>query len=261
MGPTNKPDKSLAVERLATYGSNWPLWRATLLSYFEYRNLAKHVDGTADRPPDPPTFSMSHILTDDQETTVDKAEERLDMCISREGQVKTQIILSVSESLALMLQKQTTAKDTCDALVTEMTKKPKMVLTSLQFQLRNMKCSEKDDLRQYLNKSQDLFAHLKVMGVTVSDSEFLDIILAALLPSYESVMNTLTTSHEEVGKPIEIDSIIGILKSQYDKRKTQSPSEEEKGFMRTSSNKVHICTNCKKEGHSIEPCWSKGAGE
>ena len=48
----------------------------------------------------------------------------------REGQVKTQIILSVSESLALMLQKQKTAKDTWDALVTEMTKKPKIVLTS-----------------------------------------------------------------------------------------------------------------------------------
>ena len=48
--------------------------------------------------------------------------------MSREGQVKTQIILSVLESLALMLQKQKTAKDTWDALVTEKTKKPKMIL-------------------------------------------------------------------------------------------------------------------------------------
>ena len=84
--------------------------------------------------------------------------------MSREGQVKTQIILSVSESLALMLQKQKTAKDTWDALVTEITKKPKKFLTSLQHQLRNMKFSEEDDLRQYLNKAQDLFAHLNDMG-------------------------------------------------------------------------------------------------
>ena len=62
--------------------------------------------------------------------------------LSREGQVKTQIILSVSGSLASILQKQTTPKDTWDALVTEMTKKPKMVLKSLQCQLRNMKYSE-----------------------------------------------------------------------------------------------------------------------
>ena len=86
MGPTDHSDKSLAVERLATDGSNWPLWKATLTSYFESRNLVKHVNGTAERPPDPPSFLKGHIL-------------------------------SVSESLALMLQKQKTAKDTWDALV------------------------------------------------------------------------------------------------------------------------------------------------
>ena len=51
-----------------------------------------------------------------------------------------------------MLQKQKTAKDNWDALVTEMTKKPKMVLTSLQCQLRSIKCSKEDDLRQYLDR-------------------------------------------------------------------------------------------------------------
>ena len=88
-----------------------------------------------------------------------------------------------------MLQKQKTAKDTSDALVTEMTKKPKMVLTSLQCQLRNMKYSEEDDLRKYLDKAQDLFAHLNDMGAKMENSEFVDIILGALPPSYESVMN------------------------------------------------------------------------
>ena len=114
-----------------------------------------------------------------------------------------------------MLQKQKTAKGTWDALVTKMIKKPKMVLTSLQRQLRSMKCSEEDDLRQYLDKAQDLFACLHDMGAKMENSEFLDIILGALLPSYESVMNVLTTSLEEVGKLIEINSIIRILKSQY----------------------------------------------
>ena len=112
MGPTDHPDKAVAVERLATDGSNWPLWKATLKSYFEAKNLVKHVEGTADRPPDFPTFPKGHVLTEEQEAKVDKAEERLEMYLSREGQVKTQIILSVSESLALMLQKQKTAKDT-----------------------------------------------------------------------------------------------------------------------------------------------------
>ena len=92
------------------------------MSYFKSRNLLKHVDGSADQPPNSPTFPKGPILTDDEEAKVDKAEERLERYLSREGQVKTQIILSVSESLALMLQKQKTAKDTWDALVTEITK-------------------------------------------------------------------------------------------------------------------------------------------
>ena len=90
-----------------------------------------------------------------------------------------------------------------------------------------MKCSEEDDLGQYLDKAQDLFSHLNDMGAKMENSEFLDIILGALPPSYESVMNALTTSHEEVGKPIEIDSIIRILKSQYNKKKSLSTTQEE----------------------------------
>ena len=41
------------------------------------------------------------------------------------------------------------------------------------------------------------FAHLNDMGAKMENSVFMDIILGALLPSYESVMNTLTTSLEE----------------------------------------------------------------
>ena len=204
---------------------------------------------------------MGLASLDDEEAKVDKAEERLEKYWPREGQVKTQIILSVSESLALMLQRQKTAKDTWDALVTEMTKKPKMVLTSLQRQLRNMKCSEEDDLRQYLDKAQDLFAHLNDMRAKMENSEFLDIILRALLPSYKSVINALTTSLEEVGKPIEIDSIIRILKSKYDKKKSLSTTQEEQGVMETSLKKVLKCTNCKRKGHLIDTCWDKHSGK
>ena len=91
----------------------------------------------------------------------------------------------------------------------------------------------------------------------ISDTEFLDIILASLPPSYESVMNAWTNSLEEVDKPIEIDSIIRILKTQYNKRKTLLTSQEEQGFMGKSSKKAHICTNCKKQGHLIKPVGKK----
>ena len=51
-------------------------------------------------------FTKGHIFTDDEEAQVDKAEERLEKYLGREGQVKTEIIVSVSGSLVLMLQRK-----------------------------------------------------------------------------------------------------------------------------------------------------------
>ena len=52
-------------------------------------------------------------------------------------------------------------------------------------------------------------------------------------------MNALTTSLEECRKPLEPDSIIKILKAQYNKKKTQSTNVEE-AFVGTSKKKVTI---------------------
>jgi hypothetical protein len=63
----------------------------------------------------------------------------------------------------------------------------------------------------------DLYAHLKELGASIEEDEFMDIILASLLPSYKSVMNALTTLLEECNKPIKVDNIIRVLKAQYNK--------------------------------------------
>src|SRR3979490_620836 len=117
MGPGEQSEKlPLTMGKLATDGSDWSLWHAPLQSYFESKNLLKHVEGVVDRPPDPPTFPKGHILTDDEEVKVDKAEDRLERYLAREGQVKTQILVSVLESLALMLEKKRDAKEIWDTL-------------------------------------------------------------------------------------------------------------------------------------------------
>ena len=55
------------------------------------------------------------------------------------------------------------------------------------------------------------------MGAKMENSEFLDTILGALPPSYELVMNALTTSLE-VGKPIKINMSLGYSKLNTTKR-------------------------------------------
>jgi hypothetical protein len=67
--------------------------------------------------------------------------------------------------MALMLKKYPIAKEIWDMLVAEMTKKPKIVVTSIQRQLHNIKCSEEDNLHEHLDKAQDLYAHLKERSI------------------------------------------------------------------------------------------------
>ena len=57
---------------------------------------------------------------------------------------------------------------------------------------------------------------------------------------------------------MEIDSLIRILKSQYNKEKSLSNTQEEQGILGAPSKKWLKCTNCKRKGHLIDTCWSKG---
>ena len=83
----------------------------------------------------------------------------------------------------------------------------------------------------HLDKAQDLFARLKEMGAKVSNEEFMDIILASLPPSYDVVMNALTTLMEECGNPLKPNNIIRVLKAQFNKRKMHISSPDEQAFL------------------------------
>jgi hypothetical protein len=57
----------VAMEKSATDGTNWPLWQATMLSFFESRNLMKHINGTAIKPPIPTAFPAHYTPSDEEE--------------------------------------------------------------------------------------------------------------------------------------------------------------------------------------------------
>ena len=72
-------------------------------SFFKSKNLIKHIEGTAARPLPPPKFAATHTITDEEDARIERAEERMEKFLAREGLVKSQVIMSVSEPLALML--------------------------------------------------------------------------------------------------------------------------------------------------------------
>jgi hypothetical protein len=55
------------------------------------------------------------------------------------------------------------------------------------------------------------------MGGAITEGEFIDIILSSLPPSYEAIIDALTTLLEGCKQPVEPKNIIRLLKAQYDK--------------------------------------------
>jgi hypothetical protein len=214
-----------------------------------------------------PALAVLTQPSEEQQRRIDCHEEKLKEYYINEGLAKAQIVMVVSESMALRLGASPTAKAMWDTLVTEIMKKLQMVLTKLQRELHMIRCTEDDDLCVHLDKALDLHACLNEMGAQISKVEFMHIILASIPPSYESTMDALTTSLKECGKPVKPENIIRVLKTQYDKRKAYGSSRDNDVFVSkqvqgsSKDNKAHICANCKKKGHTKEQCWSKGGGQ
>ena len=76
MGPAEPSMKSFVVPKLNQDGSNWITWKdQTLMVLSAGKGLKWHIEGTARLPPPPPTFSMSHVLTDDELAKVEAVEQ------------------------------------------------------------------------------------------------------------------------------------------------------------------------------------------
>jgi hypothetical protein len=75
MGPAEPSTKGFVVSKLNHDGSNWITWKdQTLIILSASKELKWHIEGTAHLPLPPPTFSLSHVLTDDEIAKVKAAE-------------------------------------------------------------------------------------------------------------------------------------------------------------------------------------------
>ncbi|KAF8524843.1 major facilitator superfamily domain-containing protein [Hysterangium stoloniferum] len=141
----------VTLEKLADNGKNWIAWKSRILSILESGVLLKHIDGSAQRPPDPTIYVAGTVLTNDQLDIRDKQEKHLDRYLACEGRVKAQIFLSVGPSLMLSLQRLGTAREVWQAVCQEFESKPKMAQVDLQRILRALKCKEGEDVHSHLD--------------------------------------------------------------------------------------------------------------
>src|SRR5258708_36277426 len=99
-------------------------------------------------------------------------------------------------------------KDVWDRLKGLFEGKTRMLLIDLGRKLQNTCCGDSEDVRAHLKKLADLHERLSALGRTVNDDEYVSVLIGSLPPSYDTTINTLTTSCDVTNMDITPTSVI-----------------------------------------------------
>ncbi len=138
----------------------------------------------------------------------------------------------------------------------------------LRGKLQSTHCGEDNNVRSHFAKLTNYRKQLVVMGQSIPDQQYADILIVSLPPCYNMHLCAITTNADETGNPINPTRVIKFICNNYDKHmigKEADKKSEDQAFaaqLRKRKNKSDIeCFNCKKKGHFKAECWAKGGGK
>jgi gag-polypeptide of LTR copia-type len=115
---------------------------------------------------------------------------------------------------------------------------------------------------------QQFREHLTSMGKSIEEEDYASILIASLLPSYNTLIKTLTQNADTNKTDITLDLIYKRVCNAYDKhllRQDEDGNGQDKLFAASThkpKDKKNIeCFNCYKKGHIKVDCWAKGSGK
>ena len=138
----------------------------------------------------------------------------------------------------------------------------RMIIVNLGTKLRNTKLGERDNARAHFAKLQDLREQLASAGHSISNDEYLSILLSTLPAPYKIIMGSMSAAAHSTGNPISPEHIIQMASDEYAQlviKWGKNNSEDAFGANTQKRDKKNIeCFNCHKFGHFKSECWAKG---
>jgi LTR polyprotein gag-polypeptide-like protein len=240
-------DLKLHLPMLAADGFNWIMYCNRISWLLKMRGLGDHLMSIIATAPYKSASTINR-LTPKEHWTTDK-------------NVASQLIgATIPDSVFHKIKMANHMKDLWDTLKALFEGKSRTLLIDLGRKLQNMHCGNNEDVCAYLEKLADLHERLFTFGRTVDNNEYVSVLIGSLPTSYDTTINTLTTSCDVTNTDITLTAVIQIATNEYEKcllckGKGKAQNEAFTAEEQCKNKRKNVgCFNCHKKGHYKSEC-------
>jgi gag-polypeptide of LTR copia-type len=188
------------------------------------------------------------------------------------------ILSSTPERIQMKVFSTKTSKQMWDMICAEHESRWKMSIFRVEVcrRLYNSRCDESGDVLEHLGTITTMREELALAGGSITDDEFVPILVDSLPSSYKAVICPSYNIARSVGIPVSANGIVSVVEREYSRRRiasgtlptqtnvlstqTAGTADEERKEKKKDKRR---CVNpkCRRFGHKIEDCWREGGGK
>jgi hypothetical protein len=238
-------EEKLHLPKLAEDGSNWITYRNRMQWSMKMRGLGDHLTNT--------TTTKSYIDAGDVGGLSPSQRWAKD-------EIKASWLLdaTIPDELFHNIKDTANVKEVWEKLKGVFEGKSRGVLVELGRKFRTTRCGEDDDVRAHFSKLAHLRKKLSALGRSVSDDEYVAVLIGSLPSCYDEPIDSLASSCDANNADITPAAVTRAAIREYEKRfpRKENKSQEE-AFAAAEADKNKSkrdveCFNCKKKGHYKE---------
>jgi hypothetical protein len=167
------------VERLELDGANWISYKSRLLLTFKHRQWFDHLTNA--------TITQRYIDKGDVAGVTPPERWENDEIAAMEWIART-----LPNVVWIPLMNLTTVKAVWDALVAEYENRSQTSIINLDHQMTSLRCEEDNNVRNHINQLVLMREKLALMGETISDRKFSQVLLGSMPASYSGVRTSVS---------------------------------------------------------------------
>jgi Reverse transcriptase (RNA-dependent DNA polymerase)/Pol polyprotein, beta-barrel domain/gag-polypeptide of LTR copia-type/GAG-pre-integrase domain len=235
-----------SIPKLANDGGNFMLWKYRVREILEARRLLDYVTG-------------DNIQTEPSTGDVYRGD-----WITRNREARQQITLTLEDDPLLGVMHLDNAAAIWEALCTRYEGTGVQAISYLMSKIWREQFNDTSDLQTQINELRASALKLKNLGFDLPDNILAIAILLSLPPSYANLQTSIGVAGDDKLSSHKVTTL--ILAEQQRRRETGEAAfraravKSNGGKDAKDGKKYKKCTNCKRLGHTVERCYSKGGG-